>query len=144
MEGTLFAMIVGLGALLILLGGIWYILQVIAYWRLFTKAGEQGWKSIIPIYNIYIQYKLTWDTRVFWWLLGCLAAMAICSVFEGPLLALEGVLSLAVTVLNFFASYQLSKAFGHGLGFAIGLVFLNPIFMLILGFGDSQYIGPQN
>ena len=27
---------------------IFYILQVIAYWKIFTKAGEEGWKSIIP------------------------------------------------------------------------------------------------
>lgn len=24
---------------------IFYILQVIAYWKIFTKAGEEGWKS---------------------------------------------------------------------------------------------------
>lgn len=33
---------------------IFYILQVIAYWKIFTKAGEEGWKSIIPIYNGYV------------------------------------------------------------------------------------------
>lgn len=38
---------------------IFYILQVIAYWKIFTKAGEEGWKSIIPIYNGYVQYRLT-------------------------------------------------------------------------------------
>ena len=32
---------------------IFYILQVIAYWKIFTKAGEEGWKSIIPIYNYF-------------------------------------------------------------------------------------------
>ena len=30
---------------------IFYIPQVIAYWKIFTKAGEEGWKSIIPIYK---------------------------------------------------------------------------------------------
>jgi hypothetical protein len=28
-------------------------------------------------------------------------------------------------------------------GFALGLVFLSPIFWLILGFGSSKYIGDQ-
>ena len=32
---------------------IW-VLLIIAYWKMFTKAGEPGWKSIIPIYNRYI------------------------------------------------------------------------------------------
>ena len=44
---------------------IFYILQVIAYWKIFTKAGEEGWKSIIPIYNGYVQYRLTWDVQYF-------------------------------------------------------------------------------
>lgn len=39
--------------------------------------------------------------------------------------------------------HKLSKAFGHGIGFTLGLIFLSPIFMLILGFGNSQYIGKK-
>lgn len=27
------------------------ILMIVANWKLFTKAGEEGWKSIIPFYN---------------------------------------------------------------------------------------------
>ena len=37
----------------------------------------------------------------------------------------------------------LSKSFGYGVGFTLGLLFLSPIFVLILGFGDAKYIGPQ-
>ena len=36
------------------------------------------------------------------------------------------------------------RAFGHGVGFAIGMLFFEPIFMLILGFGSSAYLGPQD
>lgn len=28
------------------------ILLIVAQWKIFTKAGEKGWKSIIPIYNM--------------------------------------------------------------------------------------------
>ena len=28
------------------------IISIIAMFKIFTKAGEAGWKSIIPIYNI--------------------------------------------------------------------------------------------
>ena len=34
---------------------------------------------------------------------------------------------------------DLAKAFGHGVGFALGLIFLGFIFSLILGFGKSTY-----
>jgi hypothetical protein len=38
---------------------------------------------------------------------------------------------------------DMSKSFGHGVGFALGLIFLSWIFWLILGFGDSRYMGPS-
>ena len=35
------------------------ILQIVAMWKIFTKAGEKGWKSIIPIYNIVVLFKIS-------------------------------------------------------------------------------------
>ena len=45
---------------------IWYILVVAGAWMMFQKAGEAGWKAIIPIYNMYIVYKICWNTSLFW------------------------------------------------------------------------------
>ena len=45
-------LLASLGSILILVIG-WYILQVVAYWQIFEKAGEPGWKAIIPCYNTY-------------------------------------------------------------------------------------------
>lgn len=36
---------------------------------------------------------------------------------------------------------DLAKAFGKGVGFALGLLFLGFIFVPILGFGSAQYRG---
>ena len=33
------------------------ILTIIAQWKIFTKAGEAGWKCLIPIYNLVILFK---------------------------------------------------------------------------------------
>ena len=41
-------------------------LAIIAYWRIFVKAGEAGWKAIIPFYNAYTALKLFWKTSIFW------------------------------------------------------------------------------
>ena len=38
-------------------------------------------------------------------------------------------------------SVKLVRSFGHGIGFAIGLIFLQPIFMLIQGFSNDPYYG---
>lgn len=36
---------------------------------------------------------------------------------------------------------DMAKAFGKGIGFALGLIFLSPIFIPLLGFGDATYVG---
>ena len=51
-----------------------YVLIVIGWWKIFTKAGEAGWKSLIPFYNGYTISKICWETKYFWFTL--LAAVA--------------------------------------------------------------------
>lgn len=36
-----------IGTIVILAVG-WYVLLAIAYWKIFEKAGEPGWKALIP------------------------------------------------------------------------------------------------
>ena len=97
------------------------VVAIVAYWKIFTKAGEEGWKSIIPIYNIIILLKIV--GRPWWWLLLMLIPFVNFIVL--------------IIIMN-----DLSKSFGHGLGFTLGLIFFSFIFYLILGFGGSKYIGP--
>lgn len=47
----------------------YYICLVISRWRIFKKAGEKGWKSLIPFYDIYTEFKLTWTPSRFWLLI---------------------------------------------------------------------------
>jgi len=121
----------------------WLVLQVIAYWRIFSKAGEPGWKSLIPFYNTYTQYQLTWDVKWFFLLVVCVILNLFFADSEGALSFVASAATLISGAISIVSSYKLSLAFGHGMGFALGLFFLNPIFMLILGFGESQYQGPQ-
>ena len=124
---------------------LWYVLQVIAYWKIFTKAGQPGWKSIIPIYNQYTQFRISWKIPYMYWVwLVCMVAGVILGSINGWIAYVGGAASLAATIIGVIATVKLSKAYGHGVGFAIGLIFLGPIFMMILGFGSSQYLGPQD
>ena len=47
-----------------------------------------------------------------------------------------GVISCVIEIIY---CVRTSNAFGHGVGFTLGLIFLNPLFLLILGFGSSKY-----
>ena len=123
---------------------IFYIVLVIANWKIFTKAGEAGWKSIIPIYNGYILYKISWKTSVFWITVVLALIGGILNGIGNPVTSVIGViLNIVVIVIGIMQSYKLSKAFGHAVGFTVGLVLLPPIFTLILGVGSSEYIGVQ-
>lgn len=103
-----------------------YVLLIIAMWKIFTKAGKPGWASIVPIYNVVVMFQIIGLNP---WLL---------------LLYLIPVVNFVVAIVfSIMQASRLSKAFGKGTGFAFGLFFLNPIFLLILGFGDSKYIGIQ-
>lgn len=130
--GTIFILIIG-----------WYVLQVVAYWQIFEKAGEPGWKAIIPFYNTYTQYKFTWDTNFYWFVLFGSIIGGLLNSFDGMISALGSIILLGISIVNIIALNKLAKAFGHGTGFTVGLVFLNPIFKLILGFSGDEYIGPQ-
>ena len=131
-----------IGTIVILAVG-WYVLLAIAYWKIFEKAGEPGWKALIPFYNTDSQYKFTWNPNMFWIVLVCSLLGGVLGSTEGALSYVGTLFTLASAIINIIAANKLSKAFGHGVGFTIGLFFLNPIFMLILAFSSDEYIGPQ-
>ena len=136
-----------LGGFYMLLAFGWWILQVIANWRIFTKAGEEGWKSIIPIYGDYVSYKIAWQTGYFWLtlILGFVASWI--ENYANPagdsvmLLMIVSLIRIITGIIGIMYSVKLARAFGRGTGFAIGLIFLQPIFILILGFGNDLYYG---
>lgn len=105
------------------------IIQIIAMWKLFTKAGEKGWKSIIPIYNLVILFKISGLSP--WLIFVYLAAIIPFIGWIAPI------------ALNAVLAYKLAKSFGKDAGWAVGIYFLAPIFYMILAFGKSQYVGPD-
>jgi len=112
----------GIFGLLFSCVGLLLVIAVIAgMWMIFEKAGEAGWKAIIPIYNIYVLMEII--GRPGWW-----------------------VILFFIPVVNFIvwviAMIDLAKSFDHGIGFAIGLMFLPILFYPLLGFSDMQYYGP--
>src|ERR1700756_4449287 len=97
------------------------LVVIVAMWKVFTKAGQPGWASIIPIYNLYIWCKIV--GRPAWW-----------------------IILMLIPFVNFIICIilciDLAKSFGKGVGFGIGLALLGIIFFPILGFSSAQYQGP--
>jgi len=122
---------------------IWYILVVAGAWMMFQKAGEAGLKAIIPIYNMYIVYKICWNTSLFWVWFGISVFAAVfgfqTETTTGFAYIIAMVLSLVQMLIQVTCCYRLSFAFGHGLLYGLGLCFFPFIFTVILGFGSSAY-----
>jgi hypothetical protein len=111
----------GASAAIVIIYVAFIVLVVVGMWKIFTKAGEEGWKAIIPFYNVYVLLKIV--GRPAWWLI----------------LFLIPIVNFIVWII---IANDVSKSYGKGVGFTVGLVLLTPIFILILGFGDSRYVGP--
>ena len=100
--------------------GIVVLLMIAAMWKVFAKAGEPGWASIVPIYNYVVWCKIV--GRPVWWVV----LFFVCA-----------------PVVVIILSIDLAKCFGKGVGFALGMVFLPFIFWPMLGFGSATYQGPS-
>jgi len=135
-----------IGLLIVLF--ILYIIEIIAVWKIFTKAGQPGWKSLIPIYNTYILYKIVGLS--FWkWLILPAFIIGILTLGSGFFIDKSGNYSILgaflllialiiefIVLIKFISKY--AKAFGKGEAFALGLLFLPNIFQLILAFGRAE------
>ena len=123
--GVLGGALAGMAMAISLISLVIGILTIIANWKIFTKAGQAGWKCLIPIYNLVILFRIAGISP--WWILAYLATFI-------PVVG--WVVSLALSI---YLMVNLAKAFGKEGGFAVGLILLNTIFMMILAFGDAEY-----
>ena len=97
---------------------IFLIATIAGMWKTFEKAGEAGWKAIIPIYNLIVLMKII--RKPWWW------ALLMLIPYLG-------------VIWSVWSTNLLSKSFGKGVGYTIGLIFLPFIFYPLLGFGDAKY-----
>lgn len=133
---------------------ILYIFYIICLWKIFEKAGEKGWKSLVPFYNSYIFMKTCWVGEyyvfsflicAFLFIINCLKSSA--NDINGFLIGLLGIVFIWLeiffpfftVILMIIAMSKLAKRFGKSAGFTVGLILLYPVFLAILAFDGSDY-----
>ena len=98
---------------------------------LFKKAGEQSWKALIPIYNIYVWIKIV--NKPWWWLFLAFIPVVNVVLFIG----------LTVEILNYFGK---RKVYEHVIGAIAGYLSLWSVFWAFklitgkegMGYGDFK------
>lgn len=114
--------------MIMLVGAAIGIVQLVAQWKMFEKAGRPGWAALVPIYNLYVLYEI--------------AGMKGWYVF---LSFIPFVGTIIMMVFSIMSCFKIATAFGKETGFGFGLLLLAPVFYSILGFSkDIVYVGNGN
>lgn len=98
---------------------IFVIAMFAGMWKVFEKAGMEGWKGIIPIYNVYLMITEI-AKKPAWWIVLLFVPIA----------------NLVIMIL---VCIEVAKAFGKSTGYGVGLALLGFVFFPLLGFGDAVY-----
>ncbi len=104
-----------------LFGSVATALALIGQGAVFRKAGKPFWHTIVPFLNSWTLHEITWG--------------------HGAYMFLEWIPG-AGAVFSILTSVKLGQAYKKSGGFIVGLIFLTPVFEMILGYDDSIYNGP--
>lgn len=127
---------------------VYYVLLTISQWKLFKKAGEKGWKSLIPFYNIFVSHHLIGMSHiwfildiVFWFVEILLEFFHVYPLWiEDTFFSVALIVTIISEILHIMRlcyCYTKSELFG------IGLFVVPPLFSMILAFGNSEYNPPR-
>ena len=112
---------------------------VVSTWKLFTKAGVEGWKSLIPIYNQWVTIQIAFSNTKNWLILAL-----VLNFFSGFATGLDFpyvgyLLLLAASIANIYISYNFIRRFASK-GMAVLSIFLPLIIYPIVAFSSKfQY-----
>ena len=101
------------------------ISTIVGLWKLFTLAGEQGWKAFVPLYNFIIWLKII--KKPWWWIF---------------LIITPGVNFLMIAIMYLLTAKSFNKRSfqEQTIAFLLGFIYLPYI-----GFqADTTYVGPED
>ena len=94
------------------------VIEMVASWTVYSKAGQPGWAALIPIYNFAILCRMAGHSG--WWVLLLLVP-------------------LVNVVIPFIVHIDVARKFGHGALFGVCMTLFDFICMPILAFSDAVY-----
>ena len=97
-------------------------LMIVSLWKIFTKAGKEGWISLIPFYNAWTLFEIGGQKGAYIFL-----ALIPCA---GPIIFL---------VFEIKVLLELAKRFGKESSFGILSIFFPYVTFPILAFSDAKY-----
>ena len=121
-------------------------------WNLFIKAGQPGWKSLIPIYSDFTEWKIAGFGKEFIQLLligiGLVVVTVVLALLGSFGVFVNIILWIAYLVLTVIVTIRkcicLAHCFGKDDTFGlVGLFIFDSIGTLILSWGNCTYTAPE-
>lgn len=106
----------------------------VMFMGVFRKAGKPPWAAFVPFYNYYLLLDIV--GRPSWWIWLFVGGVLLAWI---PVIGF--LIGIGLLVLQIFVMNDLSKSFGKDTGWTVGLVLLPVVFVSILGYGQSPYLG---
>ena len=108
------------------------VFSIIAQWKLFKKAGKQGWEAIVPFYNNWVLIEIS---GLHWWYF--LISLGL-SLLGSAVASLAFITSIANYYINFIIYYNLAKKTKQNeILFGILGIFIPIVPLIILGFNKN-------
>lgn len=111
--------------------------KIIGTWKILTKANKPGWGALIPFYNEYLLCQITGVNPLWIIIVLCAGILSFIPII-GSLLS-----SAASIYFEILLNVSLARSFSKEDSYAVGLILLAPIFYLILGTKDNNYLGTR-
>ena len=102
--------------ILLLFTSLTILIVLISWFKIFSKAGQAGWKALVPFFNIFIYTKIV--NKPIWWF----------------------IIYLIIPIGYILSAFEVSKFFGKNLIFSIGLILFPIVFFPLLAFGKAEFI----
>lgn len=112
------------------------IFHSIVLWKFAVKAGKPGWSLFIPIYSNFVWCDIAGMDTI--WCILSFAPNVVLHMYPGNanIVIISMIFSI---IISFCFCHSLANRFNKGIGYAIGLFLLNPIFIAILTFNKRCY-----
>lgn len=97
-------------------------LMIVSRWRIFRKAGLPWWGIFVPFYNMYLMFKL-----------GGRSGRNVLWILIPPVLC----------ILMIINTFKIAQRFWKHWTYGLGILFIKIVFVPILAFDNSKYLGKK-
>lgn len=119
------------------------VFVIIINWKMLEKAGEQGWKCLIPFYSMYtfLDISVNKKTKDILFIASLIATVGCFIPYLNVIIS--PLASPVIYASNGFMHFAIARSFGMDTVLCILAIFFPPIVTAMIVFGKYEYTGDK-